>query len=117
MDEYLDFDRFMAEMEGETLKVKVYGTVYTVKREIPAILPLTLARAEGKGRADLGRAVLNAAEMLFGSEAIDHFCSRGMSSRALSALVQHTLQRIIREDRTETLDDDGGVPVYDGGKT
>ena len=71
----LDFDRFLSEKKQEYLTVRAFGAEYRVKREIPALLPLTLARAEEAERpAALEMALLRAADVLLGRENVDALC-------------------------------------------
>ncbi len=107
----LDFDRFLAEKRSEYVTVTVFGRPYRVKREIPALLPILLARAEETSPEALGRALLRTGDMLFGAEAVDAFCREGMSAGELTALVEKTLAMICGGGKaadSETLDDEGG---------
>lgn len=107
MEQMLDFDRFLSEIKQETLPVRVYGKIYRVRREIPAILMLTLALSDQQDTAAMGKAYLQAAQTLFGDEALKEFCRYGMSSAALCNLVEQTLNRIIQPLQSEISDDDG----------
>ena len=111
MGQTLDFDRFLAEREKQYITVCVYGKEYRVKREIPAIVPIMLARAGEDGGAELaGRALLQASEMMIGREAVDAFCRQGMSADELGALIERTFALITggeTESAAEVLEDDG----------
>ena len=110
----LDFDRFLSEKRAEYVRVRVMGREYRVKKEIPALLPLTLARAEEGGEpAEMGRALLRAADTLFGRENVDALCRKGLSADGLTALVERTLALICGHEAKEdgvTLSDDGETP-------
>ena len=110
----LDFDRFLSEKRAEYVRVRVMGREYRVKKEIPALLPLTLARAEEGGEtAEMGRALLRAADTLFGRENVDALCRKGLSADDLTALVERTLALICgheAKDKGVTLSDDGVAP-------
>ena len=46
MSKILDFDKFISEKKKETITVTVLGKDYPVSMEIPAIVPVMMARAE-----------------------------------------------------------------------
>ena len=113
----LDFDAFMAEKNAEYVTVTVYGKPYRVQREIPAMMPIMMARAnEDTTAEEAGLAVLRCGDVLFGREAIDLFCAKGMSAEDMSLLIQKTFRLISGED----VDGDGladEVLADDAGKT
>lgn len=110
----LDFDNFMAEKNEEPIVVRVYGEEYKVKPEIPAIVPVMMARSnEEMSETDASRMVLRAGDILFGKKAIDHFCEMGMSVENLGSLVRTVFDRIngkgIDDDDSETISDEDGM--------
>lgn len=110
----LDFDRFMAEKACEYVAVKVYGRLCRVRREIPALLPMLLARAAEISPEEMGRAMLRTGDMLFGPEQMDEFCRQGMTAGEMTALVERTLALICGKPEAgdaETLEDDGSGPA------
>ena len=109
MDKVLDFDRFLAEKQEETLTVRVYGKDYRVKKEIPALVPVLLARHAEDDAQEKGKALLQAGDLMFGREAIDGFCRRGMSAEKLAALVEQVFARILGTEEKQVLEDDGTV--------
>lgn len=95
----LNFDNFMAEKNAEMIEVTVYGKKYKVKRQIPAIVPIMMARAnEGTERSEVMLSILRAGDIMFGKDAIDTFCEKGMSSDMLAELIQQTFNLISSED-------------------
>ena len=109
----LDFDRFLSEKRQEYLTVRAFGAEYRVKREIPALLPLTLARAEEAERpAALEMALLRAADVLLGCENVDALCEKGIGATELTALVEKILAEVCGVEGAETavLEDDGRPP-------
>ena len=46
MQNYLDFDAFLREAEKQMMTVRVLGKEYEVKPELPALIPMKLARAQ-----------------------------------------------------------------------
>ncbi len=110
----LDFDNFMAEKNEEPIVVRVYGEEYKVKPEIPAIVPVMMARSnEEMSETDASRMVLRAGDILFGKKAIDHFCEMGMSVENLGSLIRTVFDRIngkgIDDDDSETISDEDGM--------
>ena len=107
----LDLDRFLDEKRKAYVTVSVFGKPYRVKREVPALLPILLARAEEDGQpAEMGKA------LLFGVENVDCFCRQGMTAEELTALVEQTLTLICGQkagEDTETLEDDGSRKAGD----
>ena len=93
----LDFDNFMAEKNEEPIVVRVYGEEYKVKPEIPAIVPVMMARSnEEMSETDASRMVLRAGDILFGKKAIDHFCEMGMSVENLGSLIRTVFDQHLR---------------------
>lgn len=99
MGKVLNFDQFMTEVKQETVSVVVNGRTYEVPARIPAIVPLTMARAEkladqSSRNAAYSRAIFTAADALFGEKQMNAICANGMSVEQLSALVQMTFDTI-----------------------
>ena len=117
----LNFDKFMSEKTHEYITVTAFGKEYKVKKEIPAIVPIMLARAaEDKGksaRQEIGLAMLRAGDVMFGKDAINEMCAAGASSSDLSELFRMVFgmvsgQTIDGDDADEeTLDDASGHVV------
>lgn len=118
----LDFDNFMAEKNEQPIVVKVYGKEYKVKPEIPAIVPVMMARSnEEMSEADASRMVLRAGDILFGKEAINEFCEKGMSIENLGNLIRRVFDMINGkgvddDDDAETLSDEDGMAPKNKGK-
>ena len=109
MERALDFDRFLAERREEALTVRVYGEEYRVKKEIPALVPVLLARHAEDDPEKKGKVLLQAGDLMFGREVIDGFCRKGMSAEALSQLVEQVFARILGTEEKQVLEDDGTV--------
>lgn len=108
----LNFDKFIAEHNKEQVEITVYGKVYKVPCEIPAIVPVMMARAEQDANAVLSsRMIIKAADSLFGTEAVNEFCDHGMTGPMLTELVKRTFDAINGkvdedEDEAEELSDE-----------
>lgn len=112
MGKVLNFDLFMQEKKKQTLEVTVFGDKYTVPMEIPAIVPVMMARAEeGINDSESTKAVMLAADALFGRENVTLMCLKGISAADLASLVQKVFSMINghepEEDEGQELTDDG----------
>lgn len=116
MQELLDFDRFLQEKEEERIPVLVMGTVYEVKPEIPALVPILMARSEEGQEGDAARLILRAADALFGREAMDEMAGKGLSVDELAELVRQVFARIQRDAEETEIPDDAGKRKKGGGK-
>ena len=85
MSKVLNFDKFMSEKKKETITVTVFGKDYKVPGEIPAIVPVMMARSEEAMNDDASvQLVMKAADILFGKEAVNEICAKGMSAADLA---------------------------------
>lgn len=115
MGRTLDFDAFMEEKDAVVHKVKVFGKYYDVPGRIPAIVPITMARAYNDKISDGDATVMimRAADQLFGEENVNEFCKKGMSAPQLANLVKMTFGMINGKDvdgeQGETLSDEDGM--------
>lgn len=122
MKKTLNFDKFLSEAKHETIDVTVYGKTYKVKAKVPAIVPLSMARAERladqKSRnQEQVRMIMNAAEAFFGKNALDEFCAKGMTSDQLSNLVNELFLMINGnedEDEGQELSDEDSRSILPG---
>lgn len=112
----LNFDLFMNEKKQEPIKVTVYGKEYAVKPEIPAIVMVTLARTNEDTISDTDASImlLRAGDIIFGKDAINEFCEKGMRSDQLLDLIKKVFETINGkdvdgEDVEELGNDDTGV--------
>lgn len=109
MGKILNFDQFMSEKQKETITVTVYGKEYAVPMEIPATVPVMMARAESSMDGQQStKMVMRAADAMFGADAVDEMCSKGMSAGNLASLVQELFKAIngTDDDEEEELTDD-----------
>ena len=124
----LDFDRFLKEKQGETLKVRVFGRTYEVRKEIPAIVPILMARSEqamGKDGEEMEdgeatRLVLRAADALFGEKAMDEMAGKGLGVEDLGELVRQVFTAIQKDeedgDACAEITDESGKRRIQAGK-
>jgi hypothetical protein len=108
----LNFDNFMAEKKKETISVTVIGKEYVVPMEIPAIVPVMMARAENANDPTANtRMVMRAADAMFGEANVNQMCADGLSAANLAMLVQQLFKEINEgaaddDDEVEELTDD-----------
>ena len=102
MGKTLNFDLFMQETEHRTLDVTIFGDVYTVPMEIPAIVPIMMARAEeNMNPAESTRMIMRAADAMFGTEAVNKMCRKGMTAKNIAKLVEKLFSEINGSDDDE----------------
>lgn len=110
----LNFDNFMVEQKQEPIVVTVYGEDYKVKPQIPAIVMVTLARAETEsmGNQEAVQMIFRAGDAMFGAETINKFCAKGMEAGQLLDLIKRLFDVINGkgvDDDEEEMDDEGGM--------
>jgi len=99
MSKVLNFDQFIAEKSKETITVTVFGDEYEVPMEIPAIVPVMMARAESTNDPQMAsRMTFKAADAMLGVDAVNKMCSKGMSSNDMATLVQMLFEKINGKD-------------------
>ena len=116
MSKTLNFDLFMQESEKHTLDVTIFGDVYTVPMEIPAIVPIMMARAEeSMNPSDSTKMIMRAADAMFGVEAVNTMCRKGMTAKNLAKLVEQLFAEINGsgedDEAQEVSDEDSRVQV------
>ena len=117
MGKLIDFDQFMQEHDKRTMDVIVFGDKYTVAMEIPAIVPIMMARAEeALSPADSARMVMRAADTMFGVEGVNQMCRKGMTAQNLASLIERLFKEINApsdddEEAQEVTDEDSRVQV------
>ena len=111
----LNFDNVMTEKKQEPIMVTVYGKEYPVAPEIPAVVMVTLARTNEStmSESDAAMMILNAGDVLFGREAINEFCAKGMRSEQLVTLIKMIFEMIngkdVDGDDTDEISDEDGM--------
>ena len=96
--------QFMKEKNREKIQVEVLGCTYYVTSQIPALVPVMMARAENADDQQLAtKMVMRAADAMFGAEAVDEMCNNGIAASELAELVQQLFKMI---NGTEDDDDD-----------
>ena len=98
--------------------VTVFGKEYPVKPEIPAIVMVTLARAnETMSESDATIMILNAGDAMFGKDAINEFCSKGMRATDLVNLIKAIFEMIngkdVDGDEVDEVSDEDGMVAAD----
>lgn len=91
----LNFDRFMSEKKRDYITVTVFGKDYKVANEVPAIVPIMIARAgEDADASAVGLAVLRAGDVMFGKDAIQEMCENGISTIDLGQLIREVFSMV-----------------------
>ena len=98
-NKFIDFDRFLDEKKQTSLTVKVYGKEYKIKDEVPAIVPILLARAgESANNSTIGDTIMRAGDIMFGKDVITELCNKGMSAEEMGALIRTVFSRVSGQD-------------------
>lgn len=120
MGKVIDFDRFIREKNEETVTVKVLGEEIQVKAEIPAIVPVMMARAENANDPAMQtRMLMKAADFMLGAENVDMLCNKGLGGKELALLMEQLFAAINGDDEDdevqELTDEDSRVtPIGKG---
>lgn len=120
MGKVLNFDLFMQEHEKKMIDVTVFGETYTIPMEIPAIVPVMMARAEESlDPAAATRMIMRAADTMFGAENVNRMCASGMSAKNLTTLIEKLFAEINGsgdedEEVQELSDEDSRVQTNSG---
>ena len=120
MGKILNFDKFISEKKQETITVTIMGEEYSVPMEIPAIVPVMMARAESMDGQQQTRMVMLAADAMLGAENVDKLCNKVFSAANLAALVQQLFKEINEgssdedEDSEEVTDEDSRIQTGEG---
>lgn len=96
----LNFDRFLKEKSNDFIEVTVLGKTLKIKSEIPAIVPIMMARAKETGES-ASTAVFVAADIMIGKENLDELCEKGLSTEELTMLLQKLFAMINGTDEEE----------------
>ena len=85
----IQFDLFMNEKNHDTITIKnIFGRDITVRAEIPAIVPVMIARAENmKDANEQTRMIMRAADGFLGPATVDELCTKGMTAEQLVQLM------------------------------
>ena len=112
MNRVLDFDLFMREHDHVMMDVVVFGDTYTIPCQIPAVVPIMMARAEeSEEEVDSTRMIMKSADALFGKENVDKMCAKGMTAVDIAQLVGKVFSMINGKDDdgdAQELDDESG---------
>ena len=119
MNKTLNFDRFLAEKNNETIEVTIYGSTYKVPARIPAIVPVMMARSEDTPDAAVSmKLIFKAADALLGADVVTEICSKGLAVDDLAQLVKNLFDLIngAADDTEQELTDEDSRRAADGGK-
>lgn len=106
MGKVLNFDKFMAEKKEEFIDVTVYGKTYKVLAQIPALVPVLMARAEvALNQLESTKMLMRAGDALLGRAGIDELCAKGIGATDLATLINQLFLKINgAEDEDEESD-------------
>lgn len=118
-NKFYNFDKFISEKDREQVTVQILGKSYSFNRQIPAILPVLMARQEGIiNRAEQTKLLMKAADVLFGSKAVDQMCADGLATDDFVVIIQKAFELVGSNEEddsdAEELDDESGKKVVGG---
>lgn len=111
----LNFDNFIREKKEEPVLVTVFGKEYPVAPHIPAMVPIMMARAnDAATEGEVAMMLVRAGDIMFGKDAIDEMCAKGLTSEELGDLIKKTFavingQDVDGDDAEEMSDEDSLV--------
>lgn len=122
----LDFDKFIGEKDHEFIEVKIFGKKYKVKKFIPAIVPILMARAERcktkKEKQEIStKLVMMSIDAFLGNKAVDEICSKGITIEEITKIVEQLFLAINNnsvddENEEESITDDDSFKVKESSK-
>lgn len=111
-NKFKDFDAMFSEMTAETIPFRAYGKIYHIRKEIPAVIVLEMARMED-GAAISPKMIFKAAAGIFGEEVLSELCKKpGFSAKKLEKMVEWAFAAIngkADDDMQEMTEDDSGA--------
>ena len=112
-NKFKDFDAMFSEMTAETIAFRAYGKMYRIRKEIPAVIVLEMARMENKVNVT-PQLIFRAASAIFGEETLRELCSKpNFSAKKLEKMVEWAFSAIngkADDDMQEMTEDDAGAP-------
>lgn len=111
-NKFKDFDAMFSEMKAETISFRAYGKMYHIRKEIPAIIVLEMARMENKATIS-PQLIFRAATAIFGEDTLRELCTKpGFSAKRLEKMVEWAFNAIngkADDDMQEMTEDDTGA--------
>ena len=111
-NKFKDFDAMFSEMTSETIPFRAYGKMYHIRKEVPAVIVLEMARMESKANVT-PQLIFKAATAIFGEETLRELCSKpGFSAKKLEKMVEWAFNAIngkADDDMQEMTEDDTGA--------
>ncbi len=97
----LDFDQFYSEQEEDVIEVTWMGVRLTVKKAVPASLPIMMARSELAEGENATAYIYRAADEMLGKENVDALCRKGATAKGLATLISRLFEMINGSDDEE----------------
>ena len=109
----LDFDQFYSEQAEDIIEVTWMGEKLTVKKAVPASLPIMMARSELTDGENATTYIYRAADEMLGKDKVDALCRKGATAKGLASLINKLFEMINgsddEEDEIQEGSDDGTV--------
>jgi len=111
-NKFKDFDAMFSEMTAETIPFRAYGKIYHIRKEIPAVIVLEMARME-EGATISQKLIFKTAAAIFGDDVLRELCAKpGFSAKKLEKMVEWAFSAIngkADDDMQEMTEDDTGA--------
>ena len=111
-NKFKDFDAMFSEMKAETIAFRAYGKIYQIRKEIPAVIVLEMARMENNVNIT-PQLIFRSAAAIFGEETLRELCSQpNFSAKKLEKMVEWAFNVINGkpdDDMQEMTEDDAGA--------
>lgn len=111
-NKFKDFDAMFSEMKAETISFRAYGKMYQIRKEMPAVIVLEMARMESDAQLS-SQLIFRTASAIFGEETLRELCSKpNFSANKLEKMVEWAFKTINGkpdDDMQEMTEDDTGA--------
>lgn len=111
MANFKNFDAMLAQMKHETIPFQIFGKNYEIKKRIPAVVVLEMARHE-ESEAIPNKVLIEAGMQIFGKAIMDDLCKHeDFSVDVLSEMIKWAFEVIngTEEEPEAVTEDDIGV--------
>lgn len=114
-NKFKSFDAFISEMKCETIPFEIFGKTYHIKKRIPAVIVLEMAKHE-EGEAIPNSVLFKAANQIFGEKILAELCRHpDFSLDVLSEMIKWAFAAINgtaeEEEMQEITEDDSVTPI------
>lgn len=112
---FKSFDAFISEMKCETIPFEIFGKIYHIKKRIPAVIVLEMAKHE-EDEAMPNSITFKAANQIFGEKILAELCKHpDFTVEVLSEMIKWAFSAINgaadEEEMQEITEEDSVAPI------